>query len=101
MASTQAKAKTERAPANGGASSVETLTSGDLTLTLNRQQWTSVLGGLTIAAAESAQRRNYDQMIEYNGICTAIGQKIGGSLAAAATGGDSSPPLQARAAGAS
>ena len=81
------------------ASSVETLTSGDLTLTLNRQQWTSVLGGLTIAAAESAQRRNYDQMIEYNGICTAIGQKLGGSLATG-SGGDSSPPLQARAAGA-
>jgi hypothetical protein len=99
MASTQAKAKTERAPVNA-ASSVETLTSGDLTLTLNRQQWTSVLGGLTIAAAESAQRRNYDQMIEYNGICTVIGQKIGGSLATA-TGGDSSPPLMARAAGAS
>ena len=97
MAATQAKAKTERAPLNA-ASSVETQ-SGDLTLTLNRQQWSNMIVALSIAAGAAAVRRDYERMFEYNGICTAIGQKIGGSLAIAA-GGDSSPPLQARAAGA-
>jgi len=72
---------------------------GDLTLTLSRQQWNSILGALSIAAADLARRRSYEQMFEYGGLCSLIGQRLGATQQTSA-GGDLPPPPLTRAAGA-
>ena len=103
MASTHAKTNTsERAAAHANAvPPVESFTTnGDLTLTLNRQQWTNIVGALSMAAAEAATERNYEQMFVYNGICGLVGRGLGIAQQTAA-GGDLPPPQSTRAATAS
>lgn len=65
---------------------------GDLNLTLNRSQWLGITRGLAIAAGESAIRRDFDQMLEYNGICSTIATRLGVNNTAS-TVGDLSPPM--------
>ena len=74
-------------------------TSGDLTVTLNRKQWTNIVGALSLAAADLAGKRNFEQMFEYNGLCGLIGQRLG-AVQQTAAGGDLPPPQLTRAAGA-
>ncbi len=118
MASTHAKTNnTERAAVNA-VPPVESFSNGDLltdtaassqsrsqaalgviSLTLNRQQWTNIVGALSIAAAQAATERNFEQMFVYNGICGLVGQRLGVTQQIVA-GGDLPPPQLTRAASA-
>jgi len=102
MAGTHAKTNhSERAAANANAvPPVESFTNGDLTITLNRQQWTNIVGALSIAAAQVAIEREYEQMFLYNGICGYLGQRLGVTQQMV-SGGDLPPPQLTRAATAS
>jgi hypothetical protein len=62
------------------------------------QQWMDVLGAISIAAAHAAEERNYEQMVNYNGLSGMLSRRLGVTQGAGAPG--QSPPLKARAAGA-
>jgi hypothetical protein len=103
MATRQANGTTERAGiAQPVPNVVESLlNNGDLnqtvSISLNLNQWQNVVGALSIAAAELAIERNYQQMFEFTSICAFLGVRLGMTQTAGVS--DSSPPLLTRAAG--
>lgn len=59
-------------------------------------QWMDVLGAISIAAARAAEDRNYQQLVNYNGLSETLSRR----LQASGTIGKSPPLVMARAAGA-
>ena len=76
MASTNAKAHTAERAATHSVHPVEPF-AGDLSITLNRQQWMNIVGALSIAAGQAALERDYEQMFNFNGVCGFLGQRLG------------------------
>ena len=79
-------------------------TNGDLAINLNRSQWMTIVGALSIAAGDvalgfratgqtaSRNERDYEQMFTYTGLCTSIGARLGMTAQTAGIG-DLPPPL--------
>jgi hypothetical protein len=97
MATRHANSQTERAGIAQPVTVESLIQNGDLnqplTMSLTLNQWRIVVGALSIAAAELAIERNYQQMFEYTGICSFLGQRLGMGAQQQSHVSDLSPPF--------
>ncbi|MBV8571674.1 MAG: hypothetical protein JO319_13740 [Acidobacteriaceae bacterium] len=85
MASSQrqqhANGSTERTPASAP-STVDFVNTGDqnqtnVTINLPREQWTDIIGALSIAAGEIMYGGDFVRMFRYTNLCQLLGARLG------------------------